>query len=208
MDPPVTVLADPARCHLQFDPIGNAVLRSSCDIAKTLLAHGGVPYGNAALPAGSVAQVRVGDTVVSSFEGEALASAEFGKLRTAFGHELSDALAASGYPRAADPLAINRGAVLALLTLLIINVSIVFGPLAAWLVEMFPARIRYSAISLPFHIGFGWFGGFLPAIAFAIVARTGDMYSGLWYPVIAALISAIVGFIAVPETLRTAEQAA
>jgi MFS family permease len=198
---PVTVLADPARCHLQFDPIGKTSFKTSCDVAKTSLAQGGVPYTNAASPAGSIAMVRVGDTVVSSFEGESLAPAAFGTQRASFRRALADALGAAGYPREADPQAINRGALLVLLTLLITYVSIVYGPLAAWLVEMFPPRIRYSAISLPYHIGFGWFGGFLPAIAFAIVARTGNIYGGLWYPVMAALLSVTVGLLAVPETL-------
>jgi len=198
---PVTVVADPARCHLQFDPMGKTSFKTSCDVIKTILAQGGIPYANAAAAAGSIARVRVGDTVVPSFEGEKLDDAGFAAARAAFRHTLGDALGAAGYPREADPRAINRGAVLALLTVLIVYVSIVYGPLAAWLVEMFPPRIRYSAISLPYHIGFGWFGGFLPAIAFAIVARTGDIYGGLRYPVIAALLSVAVGVLAVPETL-------
>jgi len=198
---PVTVLADPARCHLQFDPIGKTSFKTSCDVAKTYLAQAGVPYANAASSAGSIAMVRVGDTVVTSFEGESLAPAAFGAQRASFRRALADTLGAAGYPREADPQAVNQGALLMLLTILIIYVSIVYGPLAAWLVEMFPPRIRYSAISLPYHIGFGWFGGFLPAIAFAIVARTGNIYGGLWYPVMAALLSVTVGVLAVPETL-------
>jgi MFS family permease len=198
---PVVVQADPARCHLQFDPIGKTSFKTSCDVAKTFLAHGGVPYGNEPSEAGGIAKVRVGGRIVSSFEGETLDGAAFAVRQAAFARSLGDALRAAGYPREADPRAINRVAVLALLTLLIVYVSIVYGPLAAWLVEMFPPRIRYSAISLPYHIGFGWFGGFLPAIAFAIVARSGDIYGGLWYPVVAALASVAVGVIAVPETL-------
>jgi hypothetical protein len=198
----VTVVADPARCHLQFDPIGKTSFKTSCDVVKTFLAQDGIPYGNAAAAAGSIAEVRVGDAAVSSFEGETLAPAAFATRRAAFRRELADALGAAGYPREADPRAVNRGAMLALLTVLICYVSIVYGPLAAWLVEMFPPRIRYSAISLPYHIGFGWFGGFLPAVAFAMVARTGDIYGGLWYPVIAALASASIGLLAVPETHR------
>ncbi|MBS0365746.1 MAG: MFS transporter [Proteobacteria bacterium] len=200
---PVTVRADPARCHLQFDPIGKTRFRTSCDVAKTFLAHTGIPYSNVAAPTGSVAQVLVGNTVVTSFEGEELALPQFDLEQTVFRGALSGALDAAGYPHQADPREINRGAVLALLTLLVIYVSIVFGPLAAWLVELFPPRIRYSAVSLPFHIGFGWFGGFLPAVAFALVARTGDIYGGLWYPVLAALASVTIGLFAVPETLAT-----
>ncbi|HXA37252.1 MAG TPA: MFS transporter, partial [Steroidobacteraceae bacterium] len=202
---PVRVWADPARCHLQFDPIGKTSFKTSCDVVKTFLARGGIPYRNEASSAGSIAEVRVGDTVVPSFEGETLEPAAFAAQQTAFRRTLADALSAAGYPREADPRAVNRGAVLALLTVLITYVSIVYGPLAAWLVEMFPPRIRYSAISLPYHLGFGWFGGFLPAIAFAIVARTGDLYGGLWYPVIAALVSVSIGLFAVPETLGRPE---
>jgi MFS family permease len=203
---PVVVFANPARCSLQFDPIGKNVFKTSCDVAKTFLAQGGIPYRNAEAVVGTVAVVRVGDVAISSFEGEALDAKAFGAQRAAFRQALGDALGAAGYPRHAVPEAVNRGALLALLTLLMTYVSIVYGPLAAWLVEMFPPRIRYSAISLPYHIGFGWFGGFLPAIAFAIVASTGDIYGGLWYPVIAALLSASLGFFAVRETLGTPEQ--
>jgi MFS family permease len=203
---PVVVVADPARCSLQFDPIGKKVFKTSCDVAKTFLAQGGIPYGNADAAVSTVAVVRVGDVAIPSFEGEKLDAKAFDAQRAAFRKALGGALGAAGYPRRAAPEAVNKGALLALLTLLITYVSIVYGPLAAWLVEMFPPRIRYSAISLPYHIGFGWFGGFLPAIAFAIVASTGDIYGGLWYPVVAALLSVSLGFLAVRETLGAPER--
>jgi MFS family permease len=200
---PVVVRADPARCHLQFDPIGKTSFKTSCDVAKTYLAKAGVPYSNEAAAAGSVARVSVGGAVVASFEGESMSAAELGGARSDFNRRLGAQLASAGYPATADPRAINVPGMLFLLTVLILYVSIVYGPLAAWLVEMFPPRIRYSAISLPYHLGFGWFGGFLPAIAFAIVARSGDIYGGLWYPIIASLASVAIGIALVPETLKT-----
>jgi MFS family permease len=199
---PIVVRADPARCHLQFDPIGKTRFRTSCDVAKTFLAKAGVPYANQPAPAGSVAQVAVGDAVGASFEGESMSAAEFAAARAGFNRHLDRLLTDAGYPAAADPRAINVPGMLILLTVLILYVSVVYGPLAAWLVEMFPPRIRYSAISLPYHLGFGWFGGFLPAIAFAIVAHSGDIYGGLWYPIVASLVSVAIGIAFVPETLR------
>ena len=197
---PVVVAADPGTCSFQFDPIGKKTFKNSCDVAKSTLARGGVPYTNENAPAGTVASVRVGSVMIASFEGALLDDAEFKARAADFGAMLTTALADAGYPAKADPSAINAPMLLLLLTILVIYVTMVYGPIAAWLVELFPTRIRYTSMSLPYHIGNGWFGGFLPTTAFAIVALTGNIYSGLWYPVIVALITVIVGTLFLPET--------
>ena len=197
---PVVVVADPDTCSFQFDPIGRKTFKNSCDVAKSALARGGVPYANERAPAGTVASVRVGSATIASFEGAALDEAAFKTRSTGFADALTKALADAGYPTRADPAAINRPMLLVLLTVLVFYVTMVYGPIAAWLVEMFPTRIRYTSMSLPYHIGNGWFGGFLPTTAFAIVALTGNIYSGLWYPVIVALVTVIVGALFLPET--------
>lgn len=197
---PVTVTADPERCAFQFDPVGKAAFKQSCDVIKSALAKKGIPYVNAAGPAGSVATVSIGGANLTSFEGEALDSATFKAQSEAFGKQLSEALSAAGYPAKADPAQINKPMVIALLTFLVLLVTMVYGPIAAWLVELFPTRIRYTSMSLPYHIGNGWFGGFLPFTAFAIVAATGDIYSGLWYPIIVASMTVVIGALFLPET--------
>jgi MFS family permease len=197
---PVVVNADPARCASQFDPIGKKTFKQSCDIIKSTLAKKGIPYTNAPAGAGSVANVTIGGTSVQSFEGEALSKDDFKARSDAFNKELGDALKAAGYPDKADPARINKPAAIALLTWLVLLVTMVYGPIAAWLVELFPTRIRYTSLSLPYHIGNGWFGGFLPATAFAIVAATGDIYSGLWYPVIVAAMTFVIGSLFLKET--------
>ena len=197
---PVVVVADPDTCSFQFDPIGRKTFKNSCDVAKSALARGGVPYANERAPAGTVASVRVGSATIASFEGASLEEAAFKTRSTDFADALTKALADAGYPTRADPAAINRPMLLVLLTILVFYVTMVYGPIAAWLVEMFPTRIRYTSMSLPYHIGNGWFGGFLPTTAFAIVALTGNIYSGLWYPVIVALVTVIVGALFLPET--------
>jgi MFS family permease len=198
---PVVVVADAANCHFQFDPVGKAVFTSSCDVAKGQLAKLGVPYVNEHV-AGAVATVRIGATTLESFEGGELASADFAARNTAFGKQLSEALLAAGYPASADPARINHGMVLLILTILVAYVTMVYGPIAAWLVDLFPARIRYTSMSLPYHIGNGWFGGFLPTVAFALVAWSGDMYYGLWYPVIVALATVVIGGLWLPERAK------
>ena len=190
---PVTVVADPADCAFQFDPVGKTVFASSCDMAKSYLAKAGVPYANAAAPAGSVAQVRIGAMVVASFPGTGLPAAALTPQKAAFERSLADALKAAGYPPKADPAKINVPLTIGILTLLVIYVTMVYGPIAAMLVEMFPTRIRYTSMSLPYHIGNGWFGGFLPTTAFAMVAASGDIYFGLWYPIVIAAITVVVG---------------
>ena len=197
---PVTVTADPSRCAFQFDPVGKATFKQSCDIIKSALAKKGIPYNNAPGAAGSVATVAIGGKTLTSFEGEALSKEDFKTQSDAFGKELGDALKGAGYPSAADPAGINKPMTILLLTWLVILVTMVYGPIAAWLVELFPTRIRYTSMSLPYHIGNGWFGGFLPFTAFAIVAATGNIYSGLWYPVIVAAMTFVIGMLFLPET--------
>ena len=197
---PVTIVADPDACSVQFDPVGKAKFLSSCDIAKAQLAKAGVSYRNEDAAGGALAQVRIGDVVVPSFEGAPLQGEAFAAEQTRFSNEVGAALAAAGYPAKADPDRINEPAVLALLFLLVLYVTMVYGPIAAWLVELFPTRIRYTSMSLPYHLGNGWFGGFLPTISFALVAATGNIYSGLWYPIAIALMTAVVGTLFLRET--------
>lgn len=184
---PVVVVADPAECHVQFDPLGTTKFTSSCDLAKSALVNRSVNYRNEAAPPFTPASVRVGTQIIST------ATADFEK-------ELSDAIIAHGYPASADPSRVNQPMVVILLTILVVYATMVYGPIAALLVELFPTRIRYTGLSLPYHIGNGWLGGFLPASAFAIVASTGDIYSGLWYPIVVAAISFVVALIFLPET--------
>jgi len=197
---PVKVIANPDQCSFQFDPVGKAKFTSSCDLAKTLLAKRAIPYENVAAEPNTVAQVRIGDRVVESFEGSALPAADFKTRNDAFTANLAAALKDAGYPEKADPAKINYPMMLLLLTVLVIYVTMVYGPIAAWLVELFPTRIRYTSMSLPYHIGNGWFGGFLPTVAFAMVAATGDIYYGLWYPIVIAVATAILGTFFLPET--------
>jgi len=200
---PVVVVADPDTCAFQFDPVGKKVFKNSCDIAKAALAKGGVPYANEAAPAGTVASVKIGNAVVPSFEGGPLDAAAFKTQTDAFGKQLGDGLKAAGYPAKADTAQINVPMVLLLLTILVLYVTMVYGPIAAWLVELFPTRIRYTSMSLPYHIGNGWFGGFLPTISFALVAWKGDIYYGLWYTVIVSLMTLVIGTLFLRETKGT-----
>jgi MFS family permease len=196
---PVTVVADASQCHFQFDPIGQARFTNSCDIAKGMLANAGIPYSNVDAP-GGVAVIRVGDTEIASFEGTHLPDDEFKQKSAAMTAELTAALTAAGYPTSADPGQVNHVMVLAILWVLVIYVTMVYGPIAAWLVELFPSRIRYTSMSLPYHIGNGWFGGFLPTVSFALVALTGDIYYGLWYPIGVALMTFVIGGLFLQET--------
>jgi len=197
---PAVVVADPDTCSFQFDPIGKKRFTNSCDIATAALAKAGVPYTIRSAPAGTVAEVRIGDTPVPSYEGAGL-SADDGKAQAdAFGAALKTALTGAGYPEKADPERIDKPMVLLILTILVLYVTMVYGPIAAWLVELFPTRIRYTSMSLPYHIGNGWFGGFLPTIAFALVAATGNIYYGLWYPIAIALMTFVIGSLFLRET--------
>jgi MFS family permease len=197
---PVTVTANPRECSSQFDPVGISQFRTSCDIAKAALVTRSVNYDNQEAPAGTVASVKVGEQTIASFDGVGLSDNDFKAKLATFTKALSDAINRHGYPAKADPSQINYPMTVLLLTILVIYVTLVYAPIAAWLVELFPTRIRYSGMSLPYHIGNGWFGGFLPATSFAIVAATGNIYSGLWYPVIIAAVSFLVALIFLPET--------
>jgi predicted MFS family arabinose efflux permease len=199
---PVTVIADPADCSVQFDPIGrNRFDARSCDIVKSWLARAGISYDNVAASAGAAARLRIGAAELTAPDPRRLAAPQRAAAIAAFQAEAQAALAAVGYPQgAADPAAIDKLTVVLILTLLVLYVTMVYGPIAALLVELFPARIRYTSMSLPYHIGNGWFGGFLPTTAFAIVAATGDIYSGLWYPIVVAGATVLIGALLLPET--------
>jgi MFS family permease len=197
---PVVVTADPATCSFQFDPVGKKTFSSSCDIAKSVLTKSGVPYSNQEAAAGTVASVKIGSNEIASFEGAGLDAAAFKTQSTAFGGKLKAALTSAGYPEKANPAEINKPMLIVLLAILVLYVTMVYGPIAAWLVELFPTRIRYTSMSLPYHIGNGWFGGFLPTTAFALVAWTGNIYSGLWYPIVVAAITLVIGTFFLRET--------
>ncbi|AIT78975.1 MFS transporter [Novosphingobium pentaromativorans] len=200
---PVVVTANDAECSFQFDPVGkNKFDSSSCDIAKAFLAKSGINYTNKAAPAGTVASVAIGNTVMlapnpADVQGEDRAAAI-----AAYQDRLKAGLADAGYPAAADPEQMDKVTVVAILFYLVLLVTMVYGPIAAMLVELFPSRIRYTSMSLPYHLGNGWFGGFLPTTAFAMVAATGDIYYGLWYPVVVAVATLLIGLFFLPETFR------
>jgi MFS family permease len=196
---PVTVTADPKECSFQFNPTGTASFTTSCDVAKSFLATNSVNYSNVAAPAGTVATIKVGDKVITSFD-RGKAGADAAAKAKAFTEEATAAIRGAGYPASADKAKVNMPVVILILTILVIYVTMVYGPIAALLVELFPTRIRYSGMSLPYHIGNGWFGGFLPPTAFAIVAATGNIYSGLWYPIIVAGMTFVIGLLFMPET--------
>ncbi|MDH5234757.1 MAG: MFS transporter [Gemmatimonadota bacterium] len=194
---PVVVTADVDGCSVQFNPVGTSKFTSPCDVAKSALVSRGVPYTNADSPLTGGAEISVGATRIPSFDATA---ADASDRRAAFDAALEAALAEAGYPAQADPARINKPMVVLVLFILVLYVTMVYGPIAAMLVEMFPSRIRYTSMSLPYHIGNGWFGGFLPTTAFAIVAAKGDIYAGLWYPVIVALLTLVVGALLLKET--------
>ena len=184
---PVVVISDPSECSFQFKATGTEKFTTGCDTAKSALVNLSVNYTNQEAPKGTPAQVKVGEQTLTA------TAADFAK-------SLAAAIKAHGYPASADPNEINFVMTTLLLWILVIYVTLVYAPIAAWLVELFPSRIRYSGLSLPYHIGNGWFGGFLPATVFAIVAATGNIYSGLWYPVGVAVMSLIIGLLFLPET--------
>jgi hypothetical protein len=191
---PVTVVADPATCTFQFNMTGKARFTTPCDVAKNALVGRGIPYRNEEAPGPAV--IKVGNAIVPSYD----ADAPDAKVKAAaFDKSLGAALKTAKYPATADPHQMNIVALVAMLLILVLYVTMVYGPIAAMLVEMFPARIRYSSMSLPYHIGNGWFGGFLPITAFAIVAATGNIYSGLWYPIVVAALTLVIGLLFVKE---------
>ncbi|WP_235919283.1 MFS transporter [Aureimonas psammosilenae] len=220
---PVTVTADPNECSFQFNPVGTSKFTTSCDIAKAALVKRGVPYVNEAAPAGTLASIKVGETVIPAYTATPAPATEVNlghgpapaastpapaagatpvppTPATAFDGSLKAALDTAQYPAKADPARVNTVMVTLLLFVLVLYVTMVYGPIAAMLVEMFPTRIRYTSMSLPYHIGNGWFGGFLPTTSFAMVAATGDIYYGLWYPIVIAAITFVIGMIFVKET--------
>jgi MFS family permease len=198
---PVTVTADPADCNLLFDPVGGRAFKSSCDVARQALIASSVNFRMESAAAGSLAKVTVGDKSFDSVNGNSPDTKDFKGQSDAFKKSVTDAVAAAGYPvKGADPAAINMPLLIIVLVYLAILVTMVYGPIAAALVELFPTRIRYTGMSLPYHIGNGWFGGLLPPIAVALVAATGNIYAGLWYPIVIAAMTFIVGLIFVPET--------
>lgn len=197
---PVMIVANPEECSFQFDPVGKASFTTSCDIAKSALVAAGIPYSLESAPNGSLAQIRIGTEMVGAFDGSKLAQESFKHQSENFRAQLSNALAKAGYPRSTDHPDTNYPVVLLLICLLATYAILTYAPVAAWLVELFPPQIRYTSMSVPYHIGVGWFGGFLPSIAFAITAYTGDIYAGLWYPVIIASITLVVGVLFVPDT--------
>ncbi len=196
---PVTVIANDAECSFQFNPTGTSSFTSSCDVAKSFLAVNAVNYTNVAAPAGTVATIKIGDKAIESFD-RVKAGADAAAKATAFTAAATAGIRAAGYPAAADPAKTNMPMVILILAIMVLYVTMVYGPIAALLVELFPTRIRYTGMSLPYHIGNGWFGGFLPPTIFAIVATTGNIYSGLWYPIVIASGTFIIGLIFMPET--------
>lgn len=197
---PVVVAADPKDCSLQFDPVGKTAFVTSCDIVKSALANAGVSYANERAPAGSTAVMKIGGAEIVSQSAKGLPKAEAKAVKTAVEARIKAALAQAGYPAKADPARMNKPLMLAVLFVFVIGATALFGPLAACLVELFPTRVRYTALSLPYHIGTGWVGGFVPFFAFAIVTAVGDIYAGLWYPIAFTLISVLTTAFLLPET--------
>ncbi len=201
---PVTVIADPRQCSFQFDPIGkNKFDSTSCDIAKSFLAKAGVSYQRVNAAPGAVAQIRSGTTLLTAPDPATMSGKERKAAIAAFQASAKATLSAAGYPDKADPAAINKPMVVLILFLLVFYVTMVYGPIAALLVELFPARIRYSAMSLPYHIGNGIFGGLLPLIGLSLSASTGNIYAGLYYPIAVAVVCFICGTLLLKETRGT-----
>jgi len=197
---PVVVIADPNACSFQFNPVGTAKFTSSCDIAKSFLARNSVNYRNELAGPGTLARIKVGEIVVEAFEATGLSKDDAKKATDDFNKSMTDAIRGAGYPAKADMAVANKPMIVLVLFILVVYVTMVYAPIAAILVELFPTRIRYTSMSLPYHIGNGWFGGFLPTTAFAMVAATGDIYYGLWYPIIVAAVTLVIGLIFVKET--------
>jgi MFS family permease len=196
---PVEVHADPATCSVQFDPIGTRRFDSSCDLARSLLASTGISYSTRPY-AGDRAVIAVGIAQVEVPDGRGLDAAGLKALKEATGKQIKAALAAEGYPAGADPAAMNLPVIFAWLMVFAVAATALYGPQAAALVEMFPTRIRYTAMSVPYHVGTGWVGGFLPVTSFALVAITGNIYASLWYPAFFTAVSAVVAFVFIKET--------
>ncbi len=200
---PAVVVADPKDCSFQFVPgelKGHVKFTNSCDIVKNLLNARSVTYTNESAPAGTLASVRIGSTVIQSVALGSLSADEAKAAQGKLAADVTAAIDAAGYPAKADNAQMNKPMVLLLLVILVLYVTMVYGPIAAWLVELFPTRIRYTSMSLPYHIGNGWFGGFLPTTAFALVLLTGNIYTGLWYPIVVAVMTFVIGTLFLKET--------
>ena len=197
---PVVVVADPADCATQFDPIGKAKFTSSCNIAKAFLTNAGVSYRQRAAPAGTMAQIEVGSAAIPAVSGAGLSAPALKRAEATFAGQARAALAAAGYPAKADPARVNKPALFALMLVFGISAALLYGPLSTAAAELFPTRIRYTAMSVPYHVGVGWVGGFLPFTVFAIVTGTGDMFAGLWYPFVFTAISFVATLLFLPET--------
>ncbi len=196
---PVVVETDPATCSVQFDPVGTAKFSSACDIAKSTLVTKGISYGTRASADGQT-RIVVGRTAVPIESGDALDAAGLKALKGEVGTNVTAALESGGYPKSADPAAANMPLLVTILLLFVVAATALYGPQASALVEMFPTRVRYTAMSLPYHVGTGWVGGFLPVTSFAVVAVTGDIYAGLWYAVVFTGISVVVSLLFLKET--------
>ncbi|MBC2667127.1 MFS transporter [Novosphingobium flavum] len=199
---PVVVVADPADCVTQFDPIGKTKFTSSCNIAKSFLTNAGISYTERAAPAGTLARIEVGPAQVPSVNGAGLAAAQLNAAETEFAAAAGAALTAAHYPAKADPARVNKPALFVLMLVFGISAALLYGPLSTAAVELFPTRIRYTAMSVPYHVGVGWVGGFLPFTVFAIVTGTGNMFAGLWYPFVFTAISFVSMLLFLPETAR------
>jgi MFS family permease len=197
---PVVVVADPAGCSSQFDITGRVKFVSSCDLAKSTLSNDGVDYANEAAPAGTRATVRIGQTVVSSIEGRGMPPEALKAATVKVGKDIGAALTGAGFPTKSDPAARNTPLLLAALIVFVIAATALYGPMAAALAELFPTRVRYTALSLPYHLGTGWIGGFQPVVAFSIVVATGNIYAGLWYTIVFTAISVVATLFFLPET--------
>lgn len=197
---PVVVIADPAECSLQFDPVGKASFVSSCDIAKGVLANAGVSYRNEAAAPGQPAMVRVGQATITSADARGLSPEAAKAVKASVEARIKQGLAQAGYPAAADPARLNFWGAFGVMLVFVIAATALYGPMAACLVELFPTRVRYTALSLPYHIGTGWIGGFVPFSAFAIVTAVGNIYSGLWFPFAFTALSVICCLFFLRET--------
>ncbi len=197
---PVTIQTDLSSCSSQFDPTGTRRIDSGCDIVKGLLIAKGISYRETASPDGTTSVIVGSQPAYHVGSGETVADADLKTYKAAVGEDLTKVLVAAGYPKSADPASINYPLLLAILLLFVVAATALYGPQAAALVEMFPTRIRYTAMSLPYHVGTGWVGGFLPVTSFAIVALTGDIYAGLWYSVAFTAISVLVTIFFLKET--------
>ena len=196
---PVIVYTDPATCSVQFDPIGTRQFKTACDIARSLLASTGISYSSRPSEDGRTV-IAVGDQRLEVPDGSALAGPELKALKDQTGAKIKAALAAEGYPERADPKQMNLPVIVFWLMVFAVAATALYGPQAAALVEMFPTRVRYTAMSLPYHFGTGWIGGFMPVTSFALVAITGDIYASLWYPVVFTIIPIVVSLIFLKET--------